>query len=266
MYKPIQPGIESKFKHSVLYNEQRPQQANADAVYCLWELRTLNTLRDSFSYLILPDVCIDIVFDVSLKPTFSDALIMTPSITATTINLGKEFSYVGIRFLPGAWHKKSQHIAGRQDFVSTLATQDMTHFSRQLSDKSNFSQQIILLEQLVSICKDTGAIRANGWLQRLLANFEHIHTVDDISKITGYSRRHLQRIFKEQAGYNPHDFLKIIRFQQAFIKKSPNTYTDQSHYIHQFKDITGVTPKTFQKIYMSQIYNTKPPANSKLIS
>ncbi len=262
MYRPLQPGIQSKFKDTVIYSEKRSQSRTADTVYCFWELRTITTLSEDFVYLVLPDVCIDIVFDLSPTPTFDNALIMTPDVTASTVNLGREFSFIGIRFLPGTWDNTPQDIVGRKDYINTLAEYDMARFSRQLSETLNFPEKVILLEKLANACKDTGVIKANVRLQELLANFEQIHTVDDIAKISGFSRRHLQRIFKEEIGYSPHDFLKIIRFQQSFNQKSSHSYADQSHYIHQFKQITGITPKTFQRTYMSQIYNTKTPSRS----
>lgn len=75
---------------------------------------------------------------------------------------------------------------------------------------------------------------------------------DDISK-----RRQLERHFKKQIGISPKQLGKAIRFQttlQLLLNKKSLTltdiayeseYFDQSHFIKDFKDLVGVTPKDF---------------------
>jgi len=102
MYTPIQIGIPTKFKHDVVYEEYAPQRS-ADTVFCFWSLYTHTPLKEDFHYLVLPDGCGDLVFDVSEHSSFPGGLVMTPSTTTVSINLGKSFSYTGIRMWPGAW-------------------------------------------------------------------------------------------------------------------------------------------------------------------
>ena len=75
---------------------------------------------------------------------------------------------------------------------------------------------------------------------------------DDISK-----RRQLERSFKKQIGISPKQLAKAIRLQtamQLLLNKESQTltdiayeseYFDQSHFIKDFKDLIGVTPKDF---------------------
>jgi AraC-like DNA-binding protein len=75
---------------------------------------------------------------------------------------------------------------------------------------------------------------------------------DDVSK-----RRQLERHFKKQIGISPKQLSKAIRLQATLnllLNKKSNTltdiayeseYFDQNHFIKDFKELVGVTPKEF---------------------
>lgn len=79
-------------------------------------------------------------------------------------------------------------------------------------------------------------------------------------KFTGYTERHIERLFMESIGMNPKTFANIIKlhsFLQQLKNKSNNTnlteiayqagYADQSHLIREFKKHTGMTPSLYAK-------------------
>jgi AraC-like DNA-binding protein len=68
--------------------------------------------------------------------------------------------------------------------------------------------------------------------------------------------KQFERTFSKHVGINPKKFASIVRFQNVIQtngkdKKSmsqiafDNGYYDQSHFIHDFKSLTGITPKAF---------------------
>jgi AraC-like DNA-binding protein len=87
---------------------------------------------------------------------------------------------------------------------------------------------------------------------------------DDLSK-----RRQLERLFVKQIGVSPKQLAKVIRFQSA-IKMLlndegenltniayENDYYDQAHFIKDFKEYTGISPKEFlgnQNMTLSSIF------------
>jgi len=93
----------------------------------------------------------------------------------------------------------------------------------------------------------------------------------DIVDDTGYSKKHLERLFKTNIGVLPKTFSKIFRFYNIY--KSLNLseeeknsldgvydyYYDQAHFIKEFKHFTGITPghfsrqtNNFGKIFLKQ--------------
>jgi len=70
-------------------------------------------------------------------------------------------------------------------------------------------------------------------------------------------RKQFERIFAEHIGISPKQYLKIIRFQFALFQKQKNVnmsmldlsyecgYYDQSHFINDFKSLSGLTPKQY---------------------
>jgi len=83
-------------------------------------------------------------------------------------------------------------------------------------------------------------------------------TVNDLHKLYAVSERKFQRTFKEFVGITPIQYSRIIRFQRAVrqlqLGKLENHaalsyelgYADQSHYIREFKEFSGLTPVMFE--------------------
>lgn len=96
-------------------------------------------------------------------------------------------------------------------------------------------------------------------------------SVNDFSKINNISRRQLTRKISSSIGLSPKQLANIIRIQSTL--KSlltneltnltnlayENEYFDQAHFIKDFKEFTGLTPKEFygEDLKMSLIFTSK---------
>jgi AraC-like DNA-binding protein len=107
---------------------------------------------------------------------------------------------------------------------------------------------IEVLENFAELLLARGIITENGFVQQLLKH--PFASVEDMVKASGYSRRQIQRLTNEQVGYNPHDLLRIIRFQKVLTSMKGDGYADQPHFIRDFKRVTDLTPGKFKARYL----------------
>lgn len=96
-------------------------------------------------------------------------------------------------------------------------------------------------------------------------------SVNDFSKRNNINRRQLARKFSSNIGLSPKQLAKIIRIQttlksllnEEFTSLTDlayeNEYFDQAHFIKEFKEFTGRTPKEFygEDLKMSLIFDRK---------
>lgn len=247
MYTPIQIGLPHETKDSIEYTEFTPEKISNDIVYCFWTLHSKQKLDKDFQYLVLPDGCIDIIFDISPTPDSPGALIMSSGIVATPLNLGRSFAYVGIRMQPGAWLKAPVESMGQSVQLDSLGGQGLEQLRSKLNSAMT-PDNLQILENFALTLAEQSIIGENRLIQHILKH--PLATVDDLIAISGYSRRQIQRLIRERTGYSPHDFIRIIRFQKALTQMKADDYADQSHFIRDFKRVTGITPGEFKVTYL----------------
>ncbi len=240
MYSPVRDGIE-KTVRSVRYTEAKPPSHLSGLVHCFWELKTDRALPEDFHLHALPDACVNILFN---QADTSIAGVTALRTTYEVLNLGKTFHYVGIEFLPGVWQGSRQEIA--DSFVGTpyQGHLPLTKTSNELS-KLDFLAKQPVLSELVQWLISKELVVVNHVTEKILTNIQAMHTVSDMATITGMSSRQLQRTLKKSTGFSPHDLLKVLRLQQSFGRHYLDSYSDQSHFIHSFRKITGYTPARY---------------------
>ena len=82
-------------------------------------------------------------------------------------------------------------------------------------------------------------------------------SVQDVADKVCLGIKQFERTFSKYVGVNPKKFASIVRFQNVMQMKRKHTsasmsqlafengYYDQSHFIHDFKSLTDLTPKAF---------------------
>ncbi len=83
-------------------------------------------------------------------------------------------------------------------------------------------------------------------------------SVNALAESACLSKRQYERVFRKTVGMNPKEYARIVRFQKALwlIQKGENNYagiaaecgySDQSHFIRNFRELSGYTPQSLIK-------------------
>ena len=84
-----------------------------------------------------------------------------------------------------------------------------------------------------------------------------IATVREVARSTGWSERHFSQIFREQVGFSPKAWTRILRFQRAVGQLHAGLdvrwaemaldcgYYDQSHFANEFRTFSGIDATTY---------------------
>ncbi|MEO1054957.1 MAG: AraC family transcriptional regulator [Bacteroidota bacterium] len=100
--------------------------------------------------------------------------------------------------------------------------------------------------------------RLHFCIDRILENSGNVN-LDGLCDTAGLSTRQLERLFKQSAGLNPKLFSMITRFTDALTTPLGESarnltelalqtgYSDQSHFIRDFKAFSGLSPKVYFK-------------------
>jgi len=240
MYTPVQDGIQ-KSAPLVSYTEAQPPHDLAELVHCFWELKTIKPLSKDFNLHAVPDACVDIMFNEINTTVVGVTALRT---TYEVLNLGRDFHYVGIQFLPGVWQGSRDEIAHQYIGTSYTGHLPLVETNSRMAGL-DFRHKQLVMSELVRQLVHEKTVQANPLMTKILENLDTIHNVADMAAVTGISSRQLQRLLTKITGFSPHDLLKVLRLQQSFKRGYPLLYTDQSHFIRSFRAITGYTPAQY---------------------
>lgn len=227
-------------------------------------------VADSADLLAVPDGCVDIVFDCdATRPTVR--ICGTP-LVAQRVELLQGHHYFGVRFSPGV-------IPG---FINVLA-EDLTEQELDLLEVSAFTQRIFesivqapQLQEQMKLFNDYLAPRLMGRttkltamvIQQALAHRGDLR-IQQLEDLSGYTSRTILRQFSHDTGLSPKTFCRIIRCQAAL--ETLNTqhnvsfselaldlgFSDQSHFLRDFKRLVSTTPCEYQRKMLQNAYNER---------
>lgn len=255
-YRPIQPTVRLSDR-DVLYTEAFPEKSLENFVYCFWQLKTKQQLDTPFIYRVVSDGCIDIFFNHNnLKESF----VMGFCRKYTEFPIGKEFDYIGIRFLPSVFpllfQINAKTLSNQDQLLKSILPEIATQLETNIKPSESFLNVAKKLNKIVApfILKqkfdlDNRFFKALHLIFKTSGNIETQNGLD-----TGLSPRQLRRVFNYYIGTTPKAFSKVVRFQH-FLNMKPSSqslksqklffdvgFYDQAHFIKDFKTFYGVTP------------------------
>lgn len=103
-----------------------------------------------------------------------------------------------------------------------------------------------------------GVSRARAFMD---GHFMEDLSMQEIAGASGFSQSHLHRVFREETGLTPHEYLMNVRMNQAMqmLLNTPRSveeiaercaFCSSSNFIRAFRQSTGVTPLKFRKLIL----------------
>ncbi len=262
LYNPIQPTIKQSAEH-VTYFEFLPDLKLQTYIYCYWELKTTQTLTESFNYKVVADGCIDIFFELN-NP--QENFVMGFCKKYTEFPLNNSFHYIGVRFLPTMFPQifniDASELSNRFENLYLVIPTTASFIADNFKPQQTTAQIKALFDNffLEAIAKTNfnDDNRLYESINIILKNFGVLNIEKDLD--TGISPRQLRRLFQFYIGDTAKTFSKVVRFQNI-LRAKPSTqslrenklffdvgYYDQSHFIKEFKNFYGVLPsKAFDR-------------------
>ncbi len=240
MYDPKGNGRDRAVA-TVEFDEAAPPDHLKSLVHRFLQIYTTAPLAEVYRFHALPDACTYVVFD-QLDTSIAGVTKLRAS--SEELTLERTFHYVNIRFLPGVWQGDGvEYGMVNTPYAGDLPLVDM---NRRMAGQTFAEKQTGLAAFADRLAAD-GLIVANPVTEKIFAEIDDIYSVADMADAAHLSPRQLQRTLKRTTGFAPHDFLKVLRLQQALKDEPSLTYADQSHFIHSFKKATGYTPGKYAK-------------------
>lgn len=247
------------------YQEIRPPESLRDLVECAWSLGgsvppgLVQTSR------VLPDGCMDIVFDFGAEPSSDTArgAVVGTMTRAEVFHTEGDLDVFGVRFLPGG----APRVLGTPAHELTDGSAELSHWAgseasfivERLAHAGGFADRARILWRFLAE-RASGAV---GRLHVIRAADVLMHAHQDISMASladeiGVSRRTVERAFTEEVGISPKLSARIGRFRRAvnILLDFPDMtlgraahasgYFDQSHFNREFRAFAGLSPSEWK--------------------
>jgi len=232
----------------------------------------------SKSFGIIADGCPGLIFQENPDAFLDHAGNVLPQLFLhglTTKHSGKttkgSFRNIGVYFQPHAiksiFGTDACELTNRYVDLHTLVKNDL---ASRLLETTSTEKRIQMLSRFLCDRLDQNKHRENqrtAWALEKIKGQGAGTSLPEIHSALDLSERSLERIFKTDIGISPKLFARITRFQsslnhlrsQKFDSLTDvalsNWFYDQSHYIREFKEFSGVTPKQFLRQAHEQAVN-----------
>jgi AraC-like DNA-binding protein len=262
-YVPIQaPTIENpSLDSSYTYHEYLPSPALSPYVACYWTLDYTAASLQQPLHRILPDGCVDIIFNLKVRDASTSGFITGLMSSYEAMRLMQDQSLFGIRFFAESVrpfiHYPASEFREGPVFLEEAWGLDVNQLNEEMVTAMDSAHRMDLVERFLigilgqnNVCSEP--LLEHG-MQYLYAAKGRI-TVRALAEKLNYSERTIRRAFQKELGVSPKEMSEIIRFQnllqelhQANRNRFPDIaaqygYYDQPHFINNFRRLYGMSP------------------------
>lgn len=221
-----------------------------------FEFNFVETGEESVPF--IPDGCSNFIFEYSRNGMKAEVFGSTEN--TKPFLLERDTDYFGVRFQPG------ENPCFTELPVKKLINNSITlsRFPKMRQLCENMAKQKTFNDRMNTfLCEYASYENRQNTIFRQIIHIIYdnngILKIPDLESYSGYSARYINQIFETKAGISAKQFCKIIRLQAMLDKMNSGTinslsefamdyqFYDQSHFIHDFENFTGITPSKYLK-------------------
>jgi len=258
---------------SVNVREYRPSPDLSPYIEYFWGGRFNANSIDIFSQRVVPNGYIELIvhlsdlhcelLDSSKFNSSPDFLLIGLYSHPYQVNFKGAVDVFGIRFKPEGFHQifgipASEFVSNYVD-IENLSLNRFRDHCNSLKEKNNIREMIKHTEEFFRM--NLKGSKINLYYLNLAVNLirksDGLISVNDLSNKVFISKRQLEREFKQKIGMSPKSYMRLARLNKVnrliIEGKRINLsdlsyicgYSDQAHFIRDFKEFTGEAPKVF---------------------
>lgn len=257
-----------------------PSLALAAYVQRFWWLEG-DTTRVYDEQMLHPDGGSGVIFNFADPLSFDGtarrprALIAGPQLASTRLQLAGQVKLMGVRFRPGMgaafFGMGLDELSGFHD--ADWPRLELAALVDQLAELSRDAQQTLIERALLARLREARERRAP--VQQLLTQIAASQgraRLADLLQAIPLGQRQLERLFRYQVGLTPKQFSRVQRV--ALVRRQLQQgeplldtaltcgYSDQAHFIHDFKTVVGMTPGQYRLRAKAAGKLTRPAATT----
>ncbi len=254
------------------YKTYQPDADLGTLVKCYWTLSIPKEVPKSRQQ-VLPDGCMDMIFNLGddVKRILPDdtymiqprSFILGQIIKPMWIEPMGKVETFAVRFYPGSFsyftHVPMTELADKDTELNSLFDgKKVAQIESAILNAESTNERILLIEKFLLILLKE-AVDVPGLVKFVIDQILQTSgtvSIKEAMKDNLSQRRNLERKFVKRVGTSPKQLCRAIRFQKTLktMLNSNKTLTDvgyeneffdQAHFIKDFKDVTGISPKEF---------------------
>jgi AraC-like DNA-binding protein len=205
---------------------------------------------------ILPDGCIDFVFDLNR----GSGWVVGPMSRAETCLLPVGARYFGVRFRPGAASEfldaAARELLDRDAAFDEIGVKGGAELGERLAEASgDHTRRELISEFLLDPKRRCRALdaRVERAVRKLQKDYDDV-SIASLAKQVGLSERQLERLFHAHVGVRPKFLARVLRLQRAVTLSRVRVgtqaelatsagFADEAHLLREFRALAGATPR-----------------------
>lgn len=270
---------------NIIFSEYKPSLPLRGLVQTYWTGDFNINSEKKFVQSVVPNGCVELIIHLTTNhcelvkedvwgrsPEFTLIGLQTSSYEVRFNELVKVF---GIRFNPEGIYNffgvPPAHFTATFEDTKDVLGIDFDIYCSKLREAETIGEQVLITEnflfnRLENLCSNK--IDYVKIASEIIRRNQGIISLDNLVKQVPISARQLQREFKNKLGITAKEYMRIARLNaiQNYMQNTTKInltelsyekgFSDQSHFIREFKKLTGTNPKGFLKERENFIVNT----------